>query len=303
MSLGPLHFRDDWLSLIRSTLREQGFLPEIFLPDIEAEFRWENYARRLVEPRTRAVHWSAQLKGRGAVPGLQELLAKAAQGANLNPHQSKAITTEDPMFNDWGIVHFHLGTAMDAVDTRFVERSDLLLFAKVTSDGFYAIEVGPHGSWADTSLVEVIHSNWPELLSRHRMHGIMPGANWTDEERLELRRAGITMMTVTNDGTVYAPPGGGYATDGWNRDYRGRRRPPTAVDTSYAVSARRRSIRSLELDVRNRAAYLERVIEMLVEYRGRCFLYALAHHSGEIVVRESYSGVVFPIDGRGAVAI
>jgi hypothetical protein len=89
----------------------------------------------------------------------------------------------------------------------FVARSSSLLFAIFRPGDAYLIGIFEHGDWALTRLVEIAVRNWPEanLFAQSRT-AIGLTARFDDDDRLELRESGLTMMLEV-DGRVYSPPG------------------------------------------------------------------------------------------------
>jgi hypothetical protein len=145
--------------------------------------------------------------------GFERFVEKTKSGADLRPHQSTRIKDsdyEDAMLNDWGIHHFHLGTSTTA--RGFIERTGPILYALVTPSTLYCIGVLPHNEWANQEMIEIVHREWPEAIERFRLKGVRLLAPITDQDRLKFRKAGLNAMTSVQDGTVYAPLGGGYTT-------------------------------------------------------------------------------------------
>jgi hypothetical protein len=57
-----------------------------------------------------------------------------------------------------------------------------------------------HQSFEDSTILESIHRNWPELISGYRAKGVT-GGEWTEEQRRTIRRKHANVMTRTKDGT------------------------------------------------------------------------------------------------------
>lgn len=76
------------------------------------------------------------------------------------------------------------------------------------------IAIGKHGDWNDLRLLQEVHDNWPEALQPFRRQGVLSDTGYTEELVKNCRQAGLRIMHRMSDGTVYMPPGGGYATDG-----------------------------------------------------------------------------------------
>lgn len=144
-------------------------------------------------------------------------MKSAAKGLDLRPHQSKALLRanyDDAMLNDWRIHHFHLGIRPDANDSAFVERTGPVLFAYVTENELYAIDVMKHDDWARQRLLEITHRNWPQLIQHYRTpSGVRLAMVPTDQDIKNLRR-GHDQSATQIDGIAYYPLGGGYVTSG-----------------------------------------------------------------------------------------
>lgn len=154
--------------------------------------------------------------------GFEILKTKAERGEDLSAHQSKKLLDakfNDHLLNDWGIHHFHLGTDVDTGSPSFVKRTELLLFARLTDDSVFLIDISRHGAWSDQRLVEIMHANWPDSIERYRLRGILGLERVvTNEDRERLREAGALTFVQLADGTVYAPIGGGYSSSGLGID-------------------------------------------------------------------------------------
>lgn len=139
-------------------------------------------------------------------------------GENVVRFLSKNIDDliySDGLLWDFGMHHFHL--CREIGEAGFVKRSDYLLFAIVTNEIAYLIDVRPHRDpeklgWVRQELLEIAYSNWPYLIEEHVLHGIL-GGSVTDEEKKELRRKNVNSVTVLGNKPV-APVGGGMMLDG-----------------------------------------------------------------------------------------
>ena len=131
-------------------------------------------------------------------------------GVNVNAFLSKSIGKAegwDGLLWSYGMHHFHLGreTGKDG----FVKRSKHLLFAIVAPTDAYFVDVRPHPpkdgiGWVSQELLEIVHSNWPELIEEKVLHGVS-GDQLTDEEMQELRRKN-TNYAMNIGGKAIAPP-------------------------------------------------------------------------------------------------
>lgn len=201
-----------------------GELEKMSLADLLLTYG--NWRSRLIPQRPRRVHLSEELKDSPAAAehraGLDALVGKIEAGGNLKPHLSRAVEVahqpagvatsklhlrkdRDLLVADWGVHHLHLSPTIEA--NGFVERADDLLFAVFTTDDAYLIDIYPHGSWALKEVLATLVRNWPDSdLMPAAMSGISLSQEYTDDERLELRKAGIA-QAIEIDGTVYSPLG------------------------------------------------------------------------------------------------
>lgn len=98
------------------------------------------------------------------------ILDYLAAGGSIIPYLSKqSINLNNPgdlMFNDWNILHIHLGKRKDKKDPRFIERTGELLFLINTDKeirvlGVYDDKPSP---WTRKELLQRIYDTWPEML-------------------------------------------------------------------------------------------------------------------------------------------
>ena len=106
--------------------------------------------------------------------------------------------------------HFHLSRKLDK--SGFVERSDYLLFAVVADTEVFFVDVRMHRDpedllWVRQDLLNIVHSNWPELTDARVLHGVS-GNTLKDEEKRELRRKNINHIPNLGEQAV-APLGWG----------------------------------------------------------------------------------------------
>ena len=210
-------FYSDWIAILRRELAAAGFTPASNETDQEICFRYFNLQKRGVTSTPRVVEQAPDF----TVPsvhqdGVNLIIEKLKRGDDVTPHLSRSITNfdyDDAMLNDWGIHHLHLGTSLD--DSGFAERTGPLLYARITRSHAYLLAVLGHGEWANRQLIEAVHANWPESISMYRLHGVLDVFDTpTDDEILQLRRGRVSTIVKTDDGTVYAPMGGGITTSG-----------------------------------------------------------------------------------------
>jgi hypothetical protein len=148
--------------------------------------------------------------------GWQALQDEVTQGADLWPRMSGrhlSLDNLDGLLNEWGIHHFHLGTAPKPDGSGLIERTGPVVFARVTENDFYAINLYHHGHWEETSVLESLHRNWRDTIRQYRLSGIA-GEPLTGTERRNLRNVNVQAPTAVADGTVYMAIGGGVVSSG-----------------------------------------------------------------------------------------
>lgn len=212
------NFRADWLHHLQQRLKAGGIdASSVDAQDLPILFF--NWLHRQIPPQRRTAVLATELTCPDAFkPGLDEIIRKSECGEDLAPHLSKNtkdLMHHDPLLNDWGISHLHLGRQVDS-QSGLVERTGPILFVVATEDHLYMIDVMEHGRghrpWPRQRLLQVIHDNWPDLIRPFRLKGIsLVGPGPTDDDIDFSRSAGVTTM-VELDGAVYAPIGGGVTT-------------------------------------------------------------------------------------------
>lgn len=97
------------------------------------------------------------------------ILEYLADGGNIIPYLSKqSINLNNPgdlMFNDWNILHIHLGKRKDKKDPRFIERTGELLFLINAETENRVLGVYDHkpSPWTRKELLQRIYDIWPEM--------------------------------------------------------------------------------------------------------------------------------------------
>ncbi|HIF9534263.1 TPA: hypothetical protein ACX6S0_002622, partial [Photobacterium damselae] len=170
------------------------------------------------------------------------------------------------------IHHFHLGETMEG---NFIKRTGPLLFALLVDNKFYAIGIFDHGSWADQDLVEIIHRNWPNVIDKYQIKGIVSSSPLTEQERLYLRKVNGNSFVTVQDGTTYAPIGAGVVSAGFN------------VQAVISKDRQRAFLRSLEEHLESQLENLRDVFERQ-GYNGELELEA------RLDITESEYKAVFP---------
>lgn len=169
---------------------------------------WLHYRARRVPMLPRHVHISSEiLLQREAQPAIEQIRTELAAGKDVGPWLSERTRTRkadhraDMMFNDWQIVHFHLGRFFQSPTT--VRRSGLLLYAHVSAEEATLLDVQPHGAWAQQALLEILLRTNPPALERYEARGVTP-TRLTDEQYGNLRANGGN-ITIEIGGRAFMP--------------------------------------------------------------------------------------------------
>lgn len=182
---------------------------------------YNNYLHRKLVPSQRQVKWSRELSRKtlntDILAGCEAFSKASEAGHDLTPFMTTTIQDpeiSDTLLNDWAIYHFHL--YVDRMEpSGFVGRGSELLFAFVTNQNVYLIDILDHNSFCDTDLFEIIHQNWPDIIRKFRPPGVSNATNLNEDGdeikiRKTLRKAGLQTIIVTHDKTVYLPFGDGF---------------------------------------------------------------------------------------------
>jgi hypothetical protein len=209
-----MDFFHDLAKLLEKEMESAGYVLPQSMSDELLVRGYLNLLHRLIPARVREVLQSSDLVcPEHLAAGYAEVKRKASTGEPLTPHQSRLLDDveyTDPLLNDWGVHHLHLSTTLEA--DGFVTRTGPLLFARVTDDFFYAIQIYAHGAWSKQEIVEILHRNWPDSIKRYRLKGVTGLlTTHTDRDIKDLRQAGVQGLTQVEQ-SVYAPMGGGVTT-------------------------------------------------------------------------------------------
>ena len=207
----------DLAEIFRAELARLGYNVNDIVSDDEMVCVYFRVCRRLVSLNTRQIYKSqyfhAESKYRQTLADIERIIQ---DGDDIRPFLSKNIQRlnyDDPLLNDWGIHHLHLGTRTEP--SGFINRSNLLLYCLFDDEHAYFIDILPHGSWTSQKLIKTVHKNWPQLLAPFRDRGVK-GDRLTDEQIKNLRKKNINYYIEIEDGITYSPLGGGSMLSGSN---------------------------------------------------------------------------------------
>ena len=229
--------KSDLAHIIKEQFDESGIIYDESLDVCSLAARYFEILLRRIIPMPRKVHFSQEIHDSlgklrqeadaehreqaadawGAVFLIRHLLA---EGGNVTRFLSKKVNcltgnkSRDGLLWDFGLHHFHLSKEVDK--SGFAERSGYLLFAIVTQEDAYFVDVRLHPQddleWVLQDLLRIAHLNWPELVESKVLRGAK-GTVLTDEEIQELRRKNCNHVAQLEDNAI-APIGGGTMADG-----------------------------------------------------------------------------------------
>jgi hypothetical protein len=210
----------DWVAHLRNELSGFGYSVGSY-GDEEVVHAFLNLLKRLISPVPRNILKSREFQCPDELrQGLSNVERTIAQGQDLTLYLSRLLRRpdyDDPLLNHWGIHHIHLGTEMES--DGFVKRTGPVLFCRFDETNAYFINVLPHGSWAKQEMVGVLHRNWPDSIRQFRLNGVIGLARAvSDQDVQKLRKGNVNSMVEIEEGVVYAPMGGGFATSGISVD-------------------------------------------------------------------------------------
>jgi hypothetical protein len=107
----------------------------------------------------------------------------------------------------------HVSAEMRA-SAKFTEHSHDLVFAVFTGTDAYLIGVYDHRSWGLTEVLKIVVRNWPNAGLMLETHAIGLSQDFSDDERLELRKNGINTVGVVVDNKLWVPSALGISLDG-----------------------------------------------------------------------------------------
>lgn len=190
--------------------------------------------------------------------GLNQLISALENGEDISPYFSKSvndISETDGMFNDWGVLHLHLGDKINPKDNHYSIRTNQLLFLYLLEKDAYLINIYAHGNWAAKSILQTVHNNWPELIVPYIVNGAIElSCKITDNENDSLRKKGVTCFIelVDKNGCpfVIVPPGLGITLSG------------DAILDRMRYNSEKKRIKELENYINSNPEYISEVIQL-----------------------------------------
>lgn len=219
-----INFAEDLNTIACDGLKNMGYSPNKSGDNV---YSYLNILKRNISTIPRKVYISKELNcPKECEQAFNEIVLKLMRGFSLTQYMSRKIEkkdSKDMLIYDWNIYHFHLNRLNNK--KTFVDRSDYLLFAYITNNSAYLLQIYNHNKniepylFSKIELVRIIENNWPELLSKYQIKGIVSLAEpISDESVATFRKAGITSFVETNPGKIYISMGGGYMSNRMSYD-------------------------------------------------------------------------------------
>lgn len=207
--------KKDLSTIMKDDIRDIGLDSSQFSSDDDLMIGYFTLYNRLISKKIRKVHKADTFFcPTNIVEGLKCLETKFKNGNNVNSHQSRTIldpNSNDFMFFDWGILHFHLG--INKLQNGLSTGTKEIVYAIVKEDDVYFICIEDHGHWSDKDLLEIVERNWPQLLSNSLIQG-EPESDLSAKDISSMRKKGVNPIVQLNSGNTYCTPGGGILANG-----------------------------------------------------------------------------------------
>lgn len=174
----------------------------------QAVIRILNFYRKIGIGNKKVISYAKNIKiPKKCQKRVESVLKYLSKGGDITPYLStqsiKLDCQQDLMFNDWNILHIHLGKNTHINNPRFIERTGELLFLLNTVNEIRVLGLYHHNPpyWSRQELIQKIYDNWPEMLS------IFPEAqlevNFNDYQRGELRKSHINVIDEVYDKNMH----------------------------------------------------------------------------------------------------
>lgn len=208
-------FKQQWKDYLKDQLSAEGLkYREIGGGDkelIDNSMNYFNWLRRVPIAKPRSIRISGQFDlPEGYEEDFLNFCKVVEKGESLKNFGSRKNIKgkdkeifRDSMFDDWGILHFHFKTT----GTKEV------IFAVVEPDTIYCLLVSAHGQdepdvWFNKDLLEILHSDFPHLISHRKLGSSSPDNTTSQEDHKFARKYRCNLPIILNDGTQYFPTGG-----------------------------------------------------------------------------------------------
>ncbi len=196
----------DWQKIILNNIRNKWPNIDKQLDDDLVIIRYFAYLRKMggFEITPRKVHISNEFKCpevlKKGLDNLKETIEKTGDYSTYLSKKVDAIMQIDGLFNDWGILHLHLGEKLEQTNSSYIERTGKLLFVFLDENDIYFINIYDHGDWAKKEILKIILNNWPHLLEKYIVNSELSFEFKSDEKAyIDIRNKGGTQFIEIED--------------------------------------------------------------------------------------------------------
>lgn len=170
----------------------------------QAVIRILNFYRKIGIGNKKVISYARNIKiPKKSQKRVESVLKYLSKGGDITPYLSTQSVNldrqQDLMFNDWNILHIHLGKKPHINNPRFIERTGELLFLLYTVNEIRVLGLYHHNppAWSRQELLQTIYDNWPELLSVFSEAQLE--VNFNDYQRGELRKSHVNVIDEVYD--------------------------------------------------------------------------------------------------------
>lgn len=176
----------------------------------QAVIRILNFYRKIGIGNKKAISYARNIKiPKEYKKRVNSVLKYLSKGGDITPYLSTQCINldcqQDLMFNDWNILHIHLGKKLHKNNPQFIERTGELLFLLNTVNEIRVLGLYDHNPppWSRQELMQKIYDNWPEMLSV--LHEAQLEVKFNDYQRGELRKSYLNVIDEVYDKKMHKP--------------------------------------------------------------------------------------------------
>ena len=169
-----------------------------------AVIRILNFYRKIGIGNKKAISYARNIKiPKEHKKRVNSVLKYLSKGGDITPYLSTQCINldcqQDLMFNDWDILHIHLGKKPHKNNHQFIERTGELLFLVNTVNEIRILGIYHHNppSWSRQELMQKIYDNWPEMF--YVLHEAQLEVKFNDYQRGELRKSYLNVIDEVYD--------------------------------------------------------------------------------------------------------
>lgn len=198
-----IHLVRDFEEIVISYGKETGL---IFSENdkSQAVIRILNFNRKIGSSNKKTIYYAKNIK----IPTeykkrVENILKYLSEGGDITPYLSTQCINldveQDLMFNDWNILHTHLGKKPHKHKPLFIERTGELLFLLNTDSEIRVLGLYHHKSrsWSRQELIQKVYDNWPEMICP--FEEMQLAEKYSDQQRGRFREAHMTVIDEVYD--------------------------------------------------------------------------------------------------------